>query len=439
MVHDDDDLSKTMVIPNPGGRRREGLGSKGISAGIGHSSPSIEQQASLPLTESVPTGENMLLTYARDMLSLAGNLRTLTPSNSIEQLRLDVDNLFRQFSQKLKQNGATEEITLTARYLLCCLLDELVLTTPWGIDSPWSQQTLLGKYHNETSGGEKFFLIVNKIMEQPQRNIDLIELCYVCLSLGFRGKYRLSSAGESDIQQIANMLYQPIALHRPVAADLSPCWQAAAPEKPSLEKRIPPALLFCILTFICAAFYIAFLSNLHAKASPVLSKVEAIAWDDLITTAKAQAPKRIALDAVAKNLESRLQNAIALGQVQIDTQDGLLLIRLISKALFPSGSTSINEGALPEVQTLVQAILPFSDSIIIVGHTDSTGRAESNWAISRQRAEAIQAWINTASPSIRQSITRGLADTQPLVNSRNASENRRVEIILLLKEQDNVG
>lgn len=435
----DDDLSKTMLIPNPGGRRRQGLTSQKADAGQSPTPPTFQPQVTVAADQSSVEGENFLLAYARDILSLAGNLRTLTPNNTIEQLRIDVDNLFRGFSDKLSQDGCSDEITLTARYLLCCLVDELVLSTPWGIDSPWSHQTLLGKYHNETSGGEKFFLIANKIMEQPQRNLDLIELCYVCLSLGFRGKYRLSNSCETDIQQIASMLYQPISLYRPVPAELSPNWHAAAPATPSIETRIPPTLLFSILTFICAAFYIAYLSNLHAKASPLLSKVEAIAWDELITTAQAQAPQKIELDAVATRLARALQLPIEQGKVQIDTQDNLLLIRLVSRALFPSGSTVVNESALPDVHTLVQAILPFSDSIIIVGHTDATGRAESNWAISRQRAEAVQAWIHTASPTIKQSVTRGLADTQPLVDSRRASENRRVEIILLLKEQNNVG
>lgn len=434
MQHDDD-LSRTMLIPNPGGRRSHNIQQDELNKTIVSTASSGSQHHLSQAAGDYPAlGENRLLTEARDILNLAGNLRTLAPSNSVEQLRLDVENLFRQFSNNLKQQGMGDEVLLTARYLLCCLIDELVLSTPWGIDSPWSQQTLLGKYHNETSGGEKFFLIANKLMEHPQHNLDLIELSYVCLSLGFKGKYRLSQTGDSDINHICNMLYQAIALYRPVAAELSPHWHAAPAIAPSIEKRIPPTLLFTLLSFICIAVFIALLANLNGKASPLLAKIEAIAWDDLLAASSQDTNPKTGVEDVVTQLNTALQPAITAGKVAVAVQDNLVVIRLISEALFPPGSTQVNEDELPDVNTLVRAILPFAHSIVVVGHTDSTGRAESNWSISRQRAEAVEAWLQTSSPSIKQTMTRGMADTQPLVDSRNASENRRVELLLLPKE-----
>lgn len=434
-MHNDDDLSKTMLIPNPGGRRSYNAQHDELSRT--RLSPTAAGAGAYSATGPAATdiaGENILLSEARDIISLASHLRTLAPSNSIEQLRLDVENLFRQFSNTLKEQGTTDEVMLTARYQLCCLIDELVLSTPWGIDSPWSQQTLLSKYHNETSGGEKFFLIANKLMEHPQRNLDLIELAYVCLSLGFRGKYRLSQTSDSDINNICQMLYQPIALYRPVAADLSPCWQAAPALAPSIEKRIPPTLLLLFLSFICVAVFIGLLSNLNAKASPLLAKIEAIAWDELLSNASEQSRHQTGIDEVVSQLRNALQPSIAAHKVTVATQDNMVVIRLISDALFPPGSTKISEAELPNLNTLVQAISAYANSVIIVGHTDSTGRAESNWTISRLRAEAIENWLHSTSPTIKNSITRGMADTQPLVSGRDASENRRVELLLLPKE-----
>ena len=434
-MHNDDDLSKTMLIPNPGGRRSYSAQHDELSRT--RLSPTAAGAGAYSATGPAATdiaGENILLSEARDIISLASHLRTLAPSNSIEQLRLDVENLFRQFSNTLKEQGITDEVMLTARYQLCCLIDELVLSTPWGIDSPWSQQTLLSKYHNETSGGEKFFLIANKLMEHPQRNLDLIELAYVCLSLGFRGKYRLSQTSDSDINNICQMLYQPIALYRPVAADLSPCWQAAPALAPSIEKRIPPTLLLLFLSFICVAVFIGLLSNLNAKASPLLAKIEAIAWDELLSNASEQSRHQTGIDEVVSQLRNALQPSIAAHKVAVTTQDNMVVIRLISEALFPPGSTKISEAELPNLNTLVQAISAYANSVIIVGHTDSTGRAESNWTISRLRAEAIENWLHSTTPTIKNSITRGMADTQPLVSRRDASENRRVELLLLPKE-----
>ena len=189
----DDDLSKTLIIPNPGGRKKT-------------DGPVFSQTMSSPITSNPQSlhadyfeGENVILSSARNILILASNLRSLEPKNSIEQLRHDIEQLIVKFDQQLCSLNLRKEVVLTARYLICCLLDELILATPWGSDSIWSQQTLLGKYHNETSGGEKFFVIINKLIEQSQRNIDLIELSYVCLSAGFCGKYRISQQGENEL------------------------------------------------------------------------------------------------------------------------------------------------------------------------------------------------------------------------------------------------
>lgn len=157
MNDEDDDLSKTMVIPNPGGRRRGGVAADTHQPEAPSSSAQKNRVQSVHLNVDVEC-ENKLLHYARDMLILAGNLKTLEPENSVEQMRQDIENLFSGFDRQLSQNQVSQEIALTARYMLCCLTDELVLTTPWGIESSWSHQTLLAKYHNETFGGEKILL-----------------------------------------------------------------------------------------------------------------------------------------------------------------------------------------------------------------------------------------------------------------------------------------
>jgi len=437
-MNDDDDLSKTMVIPNPGGRRKSAAGEESYRPPVIPEAHAQNYATSAHVSIGV-NGENKLLSYASDLLILAGNLRTLDPNNTVEQLRRDIENLFSQFDRQLAQDNTVEEVALTARYLLCCLIDELALTTPWGIESAWSHQTLLGKYHNETSGGEKFFLVANKLLEQPQRNIDLIELAYVCLSLGFRGKYRLVASGESDVVQISHLLYQPISLYRPVSSDLSPAWQGAPDTTQTFEKRFPSSLFFLVLGFIFIAVYIALLSNLHAKSGPLYEKIEAIGWDDFVLQVTEQQPANLNITDIASTISSSLPDAIAKKQVAVDVKDGMVILRLISTQLFASGSSQVNTNELPNVNALVRALSPFTDSMIIVGHTDSTGRADSNWVISRKRAEAVEKWIQTADTQLQQTVTRGVADTQPLVEETdsdfNQSLNRRVELILVLKDK----
>jgi len=436
----DDDLSKTLIIPNPGGRRK--------SPGIEHSAPTFSGFTPSPIPSNAinPTphlsvsqfdGENPILSCASDILILASNIRSLEPSNSIEQLRQDIEQLITKFDQQISGTGLNKEVTLTARYLICCLLDELVLSTPWGSDSIWSHQTLLGKYHNETSGGEKFFLIVNKLLEQSQRNIDLIELCYVCLSAGFCGKYRVSKQGESDLLQVSQKLYQPIEQVRPIDRDLSPSWQGAGKAEKGFTKQFPPVLVFLLFGFVVLAAYIGFLSNLKAKVEPLYQKVESIGWDDFVLQVSESQPKTLDVNTIAGSLESVLTKYINDKIIAVDVRDNRLIIRLISTSLFKSGSSIVNEDALPDVNLLVNSIKDYADRVLVIGHTDSTGKADSNWVISRKRAEAIAQWLTKSNNQLTNTTTRGVADTEPLVkdvdSDYNQSINRRVELILVLK------
>ncbi|MGK0305130.1 MAG: type VI secretion system protein ImpK [Gammaproteobacteria bacterium] len=433
----DDDLSKTMIIPNPGGRRKSASTQGFESPPTAFSQPNnVPEQVNLNASAQCD-GENIILSCASDLVILASHIRSLEPSNSIEQLRRDIETLITKFDQQINQFNLGKEVGLTARYLICCLVDELVLSTPWGSDSVWSQQTLLSKYHNESSGGEKFFLIVNKLLEQPQRNIDLIELCYVCLSSGFCGKYRISKQGESELLQISQKLYAPIEQIRPIGRDLSPTWQGVGNTKTGFVKQFPLPVFFLVLGFILLAVYIAFLSSLKAKVEPLYQKIESIGWEQLIPEVKDVQSKRLDINSVADSLKRTLGIYIEDKVVSIDVRNDQLIIRFVSTSLFKSGSSAVNEEALPDVNILVNAIKNYADRVLVIGHTDSTGKADSNWVISRKRAEAIAKWLTKSNQQLPNTMTRGVADTQPLVNNEsdyNQSINRRVELTLILKD-----
>src|SRR5690606_38681529 len=88
-------------------------------------------------------------------------------------------NEVRAFESRLREMGMRQETVLAARYVLCSALDEAVLNTPWGSESAWAQRTLLTVFHNETSGGEKFFLILDRTRQSPAENLDMLELIYI--------------------------------------------------------------------------------------------------------------------------------------------------------------------------------------------------------------------------------------------------------------------
>jgi type VI secretion system protein ImpK len=101
---------------------------------------------------------------------------------------------------------------LVARYLLCTFLDEMISSTYWGKENNWANDSLLTYFYHETYGGEKFFQLQEKLIASPANHLHLLELMYVCISLGFEGKYRLRTNGKIELENIRENLYRQIKI-----------------------------------------------------------------------------------------------------------------------------------------------------------------------------------------------------------------------------------
>lgn len=104
--------------------------------------------------------------------------------------------------------------------------------------------------------------------------------------------------------------------------------------------------------------------------------------------------------------------------------------------LFANGSSNLMPDSEKTLLTIVPAIRRSPEKIfLIIGHSDSTGSAATNMALSAERAQVIKDWLvaYTGLPA-EQFITEGAGDTRPVANNdtkEGRAQNRRVEIIPL--------
>jgi outer membrane protein OmpA-like peptidoglycan-associated protein len=104
---------------------------------------------------------------------------------------------------------------------------------------------------------------------------------------------------------------------------------------------------------------------------------------------------------------------------------------------FASGSARFSGNAVGVLNDVANQLAISGNQIQINGHTDNVGNSNSNLTLSKQRAEAVKAFLVANAPSNFPSArirTRGFGDTQPVVSNASRSgqaQNRRVDIILL--------
>ena len=206
---------------------------------------------------------NVLLTAAAPLLSELVRIRNSnTEPEPTDILRVTLEAGVQQFDQQCRALALTPANRQVARYLLCTALDEAILTTRWGTDSDWSNRSLLSAFHQETFGGEKFFLLLTRLSQDTARHIDILELMLVCLSLGFEGRYRLQMRGHIELERIRTRLHSELQRYR-ATPDMEFAQNCCQPERNDV-KRPPPRWLIAAATAGCvASLFLAF--NYHLE------------------------------------------------------------------------------------------------------------------------------------------------------------------------------
>ncbi len=294
-----DDNDRTVFKPTPGGDRSSMRPTPGRRSGateIGRTRPAApagSPAADSPAATAPPVhggragyeqvkfntalGLNPLVNAASTLIAVFEKTRHTTRHPDVGGLHKRLVNEMRSFEQKAKDFGIKPEIVLAARYLLCSALDEAVLHTPWGDESAWGQHTLLSIYHGETFGGEKCFVILDRMLQSPAENLAMLELFYICLSLGFEGKYRLMNRGRDQLDMLRDNLYRTIRNQRgDFERELATHWHGLGRVRKTLYHYVPVWVAASVFAVLVVVGYAGFTYWMRAASDPVVNKLDTI-------------------------------------------------------------------------------------------------------------------------------------------------------------------
>lgn len=176
------------------------------------------QQQLLPpgkfITHHPKAGLNPLTDAAAYLFSIIGKLKQVKSYRNLSKLHQELVQELNVFQDVTKSQGYTSEYILVGRYALCATLDDIIANTPWGSQGQWDSYSLLNTLNQESMQHDRFFIILDRIIKEPSLYIDVMELMYICLSLGYKGSYRATEFSHNQLEQITNGLYKRIRAHR---------------------------------------------------------------------------------------------------------------------------------------------------------------------------------------------------------------------------------
>jgi type VI secretion system protein ImpK len=386
-----------------------------------------------PLREAMASGLNPLVAAATPLLVLSGQLRGMAASPDVAALRRYALDEIRRFEGRARSAGVANEVVVSARYALCSSIDEAVMSTPWGSQGDWSQQTLLLALHREMFGGEKFFKVLDALMTSPEQHIDLLELLYLCIAFGFAGKYsdQVRGDGRARLAEIEQELYQLIRSQRARPQDaLSLRWQGIKDRRNRLIRYVPLWVIAAAALAIVAGAFTFFYSRLTGAAAPVHTRLARIGTEDFVGPANA-APVS------GPTIKQLLAPQEKSGLLSVEEDGARTVVTPLAGDLFASGRADVNMKYGELFAQIGRAISQVPGRVLVRGHTDDQPiqsiRFRDNFDLSRQRAVAVvQALASSKVPMTwMNSVGVGSEEPKfkPVSTAENRARNRRVEIV----------
>lgn len=419
---------KTIIRPVPGGKRSDL-----------RSAPPEAKPEQVGSAQSLPRlgGLNALEKASSGLLALLTRINTSRRQTDPMELKNKIVREIQQFQMMAQSAGVDPQTVSSARYVLCTVLDEAVLNTPWGNDSGWAQQSLLSLFHKEVSGGERFFHLLKSLAQNPGKNRDLLELMYLCLALGFEGRYRLIEGGKNKLIGIKEWLYQILLQERgTLARELSPHWQGVTDRRNPLMRLVPLWVFGAAAAGILAIMYSVFLFQLNKDSDPVFSQINAI--KPPVPQFVAEEPEPAYIPVPELTLSMLLTDEIDAKRLKVLELAQRSTITIQGDNLFASGSASVNRDLIPVLHRIADALNQLPGQVLITGHSDNvpirSSRFPSNWHLSKARAEAVADVIKQNLTVPDRTVIEGRSDLDPIASNKTRegrAKNRRVEITLL--------
>jgi type VI secretion system protein ImpK len=428
------EADRTVIRPAPGGRRRPAT-----------PPPPAPSAATVPQAEPTAAAFSVspLCVAAAPLLQLLAGLGTLRRAPDVWKLRERAVQELTAFERRAQDAGIAMDLLRPAHYALCASIDDIVLNTPWGATSGWANQALVKALHPTARGTDQFFEQLQQMRKAPNKFLPVIELMFLCLSLGFMGRYR-QARGDGELEQIRSDAHAAIASQSAAAEpELSRRWRGVTVPYQPTRRGVPVWVAFAAAAAVCGALLFWTSTGLNAASDGLQARALIAPPDHMpqvtrVAIVQSLPPTPPPAEPTARDrLRTSLQADIDRGAVTLIGTATAPIIRIAGGSMFEPGNAVVQSASLPLLARIAAALRSESGSVKVIDYTDNqpfrSVRFPSNFQLSAARANAARAIIARDAGDPARVSAEGRADADPIAPNTTAEgreQNRRIEIVL---------
>lgn len=412
------------------------------------------EAAGAPLRDA-RVNDNPLVQSFAALLSLAPELEQASHPDDPDVLRARLlENLI--FSRDAAvSKGVPLSRADQAAWFVGALFDDIAINTPWGGQSAWPSRPIVAEMYGNVDAGERFYDLAENLLRYPERDPELLELVFLCLSLGFRGKHRVSgSSGDAAIAQLRGQMLRVLRDRDSEEAALSPHWKGVDASDEERRFVVPIWSIFLISFSAIAAIYISLSILLTNRAEQLYTLANVLPPPeraDIFRPVVETVEETVVMEAVPFVFEilplfaaEAPPDRVAALTGREDVSLAVLVLQSTNPEVFRSAKATLNDIYSDLVASVASVIRENSEligSIRVVGHTDSipvqtSNPFRTNQGLSEARAKTIADMLIAAGVPPDLVTSEGRAATEPIGDNgtrEGRARNRRVEIIIQKK------
>jgi len=227
------------------------------------------------MKNQIQTGEKRktLAELASESLILILQLRATDDYGNAESLKNRIIEMFDRFEHNARNTGIDNEKVRLAKFALIAFLDETIISSSWNQKDSWLTEPLQLKIFDTFNAGEEFFNYLSELRQRSSSNKDLLEIFYLCLALGFKGKYQLQSP--ENLRRVIDDLN--LELHPEMYSAVDAISPNGKPKETFIQTTkggLPLWIYPAAAIIIFFIFYFIMSNSISAKASEVVEPLK---------------------------------------------------------------------------------------------------------------------------------------------------------------------
>ena len=233
------------------------------------------------VVENPPVAGRRRTRSSNDLVSLAGPVFDLLlklqaglvePSNEV---RPSIKRLLDEFEKRGVTLRYGQNQIQNVKFALAAFADEVMLSADFPLREEWEKFPLQLEYFREHLAGVKFFEKLDELLKHAETEADVIEVFYVCMLLGLKGKYKIYMEDQLKgvMEATANELRRVGRLQE---TDLSPHWKVTDQPPPPPKRGVPlwmkisAGVLLVLVFLVYVALSLFLSSDLNAAKEQLL-------------------------------------------------------------------------------------------------------------------------------------------------------------------------